>query len=303
MTPPSVSIMPHAIGARQDPATRLLRDRIRHFFKILPAALAFDEEGVHDMRVTTRRLGIGLPILARKPAGKRVRRAIRSMKRLRQAAGLSRDLDVCLALFEERVAAANGDRRQALILRRRLRDARRASHRRMEASVRELEIDDLKGDLQDIMRRGGDELFTVLRRLREEQRTRGTKALSMMESLGDRYDPDRLHQLRRQVRRLRYLAEVNARMLDRAPEAARILREIQDALGRLHDAHVLGRWLERQIENSEKRGQTDVAWTARRLRRAFEGLAREEHRGYLGLGPVAAARRGLRAMGLREGSL
>ncbi len=295
-----MSIMPHAIGARQDPATRLLRERIRHLFRILPAALAFDEEGVHDMRVTTRRIGIMLPVLAAKPGGKRVRRAIRALRRLRRAAGLSRDLDVSLALFEDLAVGSNGDRRQAEILHRRLRDARRRSHRRMQRSVEALDVAVLKGDLQGIMRRGADDLFTVLRRLREEQKPRGTKLLESMEAVGRAYDPDTLHRLRRQIRRLRYLAEVNARMLDGSPEAARVFRELQDALGRLHDAHVLVLWLDRQIAASEKRGQSGLAWTARRLRRACDAAAREEHRAYLDLAPVAAARRGLRAMGLRE---
>jgi len=301
MTPPSVSIMPHAIAARQDPATRLLRDRIAQLFKVLPAALAFDEEGLHDMRVTTRRLGTMLPILTRKPGGKRVRRAIRGMRHLRRAAGLSRDLDVTLALFEERVAISNGDRHPAEILHRRLRDARRRSHRRMERSVAGLELAEVRDDLRDIMRRGGDDLFTVLRRLREEQKLRAAKLLSMMQDLGAQYDPDRLHRVRCQIRRMRYLAEVNARMLDRPPEAARIFRELQDTLGRIHDAHVLVSWLDRQTEASAKRGQTDLAWTARKLRRAFESLAREEHRTYVESGPLATVRRGLRTMGVRDG--
>lgn len=300
MTPPNMSIMPHAIGARQDPATRLLRDRIRHLFKILPAALTFDEEGVHDMRVTTRRLGIMLPVLAVKPGGKRIRRAIRAMRRLRRAAGVSRDLDVSVALFEELASASNGDRRQAEILHRRLRDARRRSHRRMQRSVAALDIAELKGDLQGIMRRGADDLFTVLRRLREEQKSRGMKLLETMEVVGSSYDPDALHRLRRQVRRMRYLAEVNMAVLDRTPDATRIFRELQDALGRLHDAHVLVLWLDGQIAASEKRGQSDLALTARRLRGAIEATAREDHRAYLHLGPPANARRGLRAMGLRE---
>ena len=58
------------------------------------------------MRVAGRRLRVALPLLARKPEGRRARRALRILRQLRTAAGTSRDLDVGVALFEERLPGA-----------------------------------------------------------------------------------------------------------------------------------------------------------------------------------------------------
>ncbi|PYQ20034.1 MAG: hypothetical protein DMF81_19925, partial [Acidobacteria bacterium] len=81
----------------------MLKDRIRALFRQLPKALTGDEESIHQMRVAGRRLRVALPLLARKPHGRRVRRARRILRQLTRAGGTSRDMDVSLSLFEERV--------------------------------------------------------------------------------------------------------------------------------------------------------------------------------------------------------
>ena len=42
----------------------LLRDRVSRVFRELPGALAGEEEAVHQVRVTGRRLRVALPLLA-----------------------------------------------------------------------------------------------------------------------------------------------------------------------------------------------------------------------------------------------
>jgi hypothetical protein len=49
---------------------------MRRVFKHLPKTLVGDQEAVHEMRVAARRLRVILPVLARKPAGRRVKRAL-----------------------------------------------------------------------------------------------------------------------------------------------------------------------------------------------------------------------------------
>src|SRR5688572_29455262 len=116
MTPP-------AGGER---ATRLLRAKMREVFRRLPRALAGDTEAIHQMRVAGRRLRVALPHLARRPEGKRVRRAMALLREMTRASGTSRDLDVILALFEEGLPRVRErSREQTLILRRLRQDRRR----------------------------------------------------------------------------------------------------------------------------------------------------------------------------------
>ena len=60
--------------AASDRATDLLQERIRMLFRHLPHALAGKAESVHQMRVASRRLRLALPLLGRKPDGRRLRR-------------------------------------------------------------------------------------------------------------------------------------------------------------------------------------------------------------------------------------
>ena len=57
-----------------DPTTPILQERTRRLYANLPRALSGSSEHVHQMRVAARRLRVTLPLLARKPEGRRVRR-------------------------------------------------------------------------------------------------------------------------------------------------------------------------------------------------------------------------------------
>ena len=96
---------PDAARTPAERASPLLRQRIRAVFKQLPKGLAGDEEAIHQMRVAGRRLRAALPLLARRPGGKRVKRALRVLRELTRAAGQSRDLDVSLELLQEHLLA------------------------------------------------------------------------------------------------------------------------------------------------------------------------------------------------------
>ncbi|MCC6988214.1 MAG: CHAD domain-containing protein, partial [Acidobacteria bacterium] len=60
------------------------------------------------------------------------------------------------------------------------------------------------------------------------------------------YSPTRLHEVRIGVKRLRYAIEAggSARGVQRATTQVRQLRAVQDMLGRAHDLHVLGEFLQ-----------------------------------------------------------
>src|SRR5690348_4527798 len=105
-------------------STALLRARIREVFRHLPPALGGDPEAIHQMRVAGRRLRVALPLLARKPEGKRVRRALTLLKQMTQTAGASRDVDVMIELVESDFPKLRQRSREQSLLLRRLRQVR-----------------------------------------------------------------------------------------------------------------------------------------------------------------------------------
>src|SRR5688572_6250955 len=137
------------------------------------------------MRVSGRRLRVALPLLARKPEGRRVRRALGILRQIRSAAGASRDLDVGVALLEERVHDLEAPSREARTLLRRLRAARSRSRARMAESLMDLEIARLRRHLRQILSRRGEGLFPVLLRLGQARDARGGSLLAALAWLGE----------------------------------------------------------------------------------------------------------------------
>jgi CHAD domain-containing protein len=267
----------------------LLRDRIRAFFRHLPLALAGESEGIHQMRVAGRRVRVVVPLVARKPESRRVRRARRTLKALIRAAAPARDLDVCLALFDAHVAAPSPE---AKVLRARLRAARSRSRRRMREVILDEEIPTLRRDLRMLL--GTPEpVPAVLARIRETRDLAGGELLGWLEKLGEQFDANGLHDLRRRVRRLRYVAEAADELTGAASKAPKRLKRLQERLGGIHDPYVLAAWLARQATTADRRQASDQAAEARRLEAAFLELSRGYHRAYLQAAPVDAAKQAL----------
>ena len=283
-------------NVESDRVTPLLRQRIRAVFKQVPKALAGDEEPIHQMRVAGRRLRVALPLLAAKPEGKRVRRALRILRELTRTAGASRDLDVSLQLLDERLRALPLHTPEQATLRRRLRAARSRSRGRMAEALMDLEIARLRRDLRRIVARGGEELFTVLLRLRDMRDSEGTALVGGFETIGDNFDPAGLHRLRRQARRLRYGAEVSDALRGEPSDAPALLKGLQEEIGEIHDRNVLASWFGAQSRGGHTRGQVELARAAETEQAFFMDAAREAHRALLARGPAALSREALTAM-------
>jgi CHAD domain-containing protein len=249
------------------------------------------------MRVAGRRLRVALPLLARKPEGRRTRRALRVLQQLTRAAGTSRDLDVSVALFDRDLPARVVTPGPARILHRRLRAARTRSRRRMADALLDIEIAGLRRDLRHLVGRGGDVLFTVVLRLRDSREERGARVLQALAALGDRYDPVALHEVRKMLRKLRYAAEVSEAVLGAETPAPGIFKSLQEQLGQIHDRFVLSEWLGRQAAASATRGPEGLSAAAGELQRAFLEQSRAQHRAFLDNDPAERVRAGLLAMG------
>ena len=280
-----------------DRATPLLKDRVRGLYRQLPKALGGDEESIHQMRVAGRRLRVALPLLGRKPHGRRVRRTRRILRELTRAAGTSRDLDVGAALFEERLGAQGETTTERRTLRARLRSARRRSRVRMAEALMDIDIARLRQDLRVVVARRAELVFTALIRLRDARDQRGVMILESLETLGENFDPAALHRLRIRLRRLRYAAELAEKITGQATEAPALFRQLQDTLGLIRDNHVLSAWMGRQSAAATARGQVDLAEAARAEEAFFLEASHEHHRAFLAQSPAITVRRGLEAMG------
>src|SRR3954454_5246521 len=79
----------------------LLERRTRALKRELPRAIDGHDEGGHRARVASRRLREALPVLAEGLHGSKAGKATRKIRRLTQALGAVRELDVTLHLADE----------------------------------------------------------------------------------------------------------------------------------------------------------------------------------------------------------
>lgn len=274
----------------------------------LPLAMTGREESVHQIRVASRRLRVILPLAAVKPRGRKIRRTVRDLKRLTRTAGTSRDLDVAKDLLPRAASLTPNGRSSAAagataassarsVLSQRLRAARGRARRRLAEGLLDFDIARLRQDLRRITSQGGEERFSALMRVRLMREVEGAQLIAEMSALGERFDPEALHEHRARIRRMRYAAEFGAALAAAPPEAAKRFRELQELLGELHDAWVLARWLGRQKELAAKAGRHEEAAEAERLESASEDLSRTLHAKYLESAPIEKVRRALALVG------
>ena len=272
----------------------LFRERVRRVFREFPGALAGKEEPVHQVRVAGRRLRVALPLLARKAKGRRLKRARRILNELTRAAGTGRDLDVLVGLYETRLGGLETPSAEQREILRRMRAARARTRARLADGILDLDIDRLRRDLRQIRARGTADAFSILRRTQAVREREGATLLRRLAAVGNRYDPEALHGLRRRVRRLRYTAEVDEVVRGAESRASDTWKKLQDAIGALHDVHVLAGWLDRQARRAAARGDRTLAAAAKAERARFEAEGRRVHRKLLAAVPAEMAARALR---------
>jgi CHAD domain-containing protein len=280
----------------EDRATALLKDRIRRLFRELPGAIIGEEEPVHQLRIAGRRLRVALPLLAGMPGGRRVRRVRRALRGLTRAAGSGRDLDVLVTLFEDRLAILDPPSAAQREILRRLRVARTRARRGMIDGLSDLRVGRLRRDLRAVRSRGPADVFTILARARlARQRDALTLRRGLLE-VGERYDPEALHSLRRLVRRLRYTGEVEDAIRGQDTGAGPVWKVLQDSIGVLHDVHLLSSWLGDLAASADREQSRDLAAVARREQEAFRAEGQRLHTELLRTRPAQTVARALDAM-------
>jgi len=232
---------------RTAPAEHLIRQRLRAVTRALPAAERGHAESLHKARVATRRLREALPLVATGGRGRKLERAAR---RLTRALGPVRELDVALltlAELERDTAPGDVPRRAIATLRGVITQERGLLHKDMCRRIADVNLAKLESRAHSAAKKTRAKGVTVrtgdpkrLAAAEDRARRRAAARRAAIDNASSIYLPDRLHDVRIAIKKLRYAMEV-ARELSRSRAEARLRRlaEAQDLLGRMHDLEVL----------------------------------------------------------------
>jgi CHAD domain-containing protein len=265
------------------PSELMIRQRLSALTRLLPAAQAGDVSAIHHARVATRRLREALPVVTN---GSKRRKLTKTVSRLTRALGLVRELDVALLTLDELTADASFPVEGLDQLSRIAMEERRRVFTSMTREVDRVDLDRLQRKVLASARHAAERypvpgpkaLETVVKRS-------ARRALSLhaaIDNAGGIYLSDRLHQVRIAVKKLRYILEV-ARELSRSRASARIrmLKSVQDLLGRMHDLEMLIMRI-RSLQGSDRAPTLQVSADLDRLVRRLETECRRLHVGYMG---------------------
>ena len=204
---------------------------------------------VHRTRVASRRLREVLPVLQLDPEMSRRSLAAGSARSPRGSAAV-RELDVLVALIDELAASERYPKAALARVGAVIRAERDHARARFTAKRPVAELTRLAAKLEKVARTIEAEDATPGRQQPAARSWQWAidarvahRAAALAEAVADAgavYLPERLHAIRIAVKKLRYALEVSADVARvRSTPDLRLLRRVQDMLGRLHDLHVL----------------------------------------------------------------
>lgn len=228
-------------------ALLVLRSRLQELCALRARALDFtDIEGVHDMRVASRRLRSALrdfaPFLRRKSVPQR------RLKALADALGRVRDEDVAIEALERLKAKASEQLATGI---EQVMDERRWRRERAREALERMLTEDALAEMQEkysarferALRRDIKENQAQALSFRHAGReiilARFTELQELSSSLYHPFEIDALHRMRIAAKRLRYAIELFASCWGGTlAEIAKEIAELQSSLGELHDCDV-----------------------------------------------------------------
>jgi len=235
-------------------AATVLRVRFDEVIELRGAALDFsDIEGVHAMRVASRRLRSALrdflPLVKKRP----LRRVRKKLKEIADTLGAVRDQDVAILALEHLQSAAEIDQINLQITEgiEKMLEERRALREKARTNLTETLAAGNLADLQEDFTMALDKAVSEKKRTRavsfnEAGRDAVAGSLKELWDLGESlYEPfkiERLHEMRIAAKRLRYAVELFTACWGEpiAPFADEIA-QMQSVLGEVHDCDV---WIE-----------------------------------------------------------
>lgn len=268
-------------------STRLLQRLGRALKRHLPKAVSGDDRGVHQARVTTRRLREAVPVLSTGLKGSKAGKAGRKIRRLTRALGTVRELDVTLVLLDELARSTHVPRMAVEDVRARVveqRDARRKIMIERLKRVSAAKLDKRLASVGVALEQSAGEPWR--KALAARLLTRSRRLTAAMDAAGHMYAPERLHDVRIAAKKLRYGLELAADSgVREAAVHVRTIKRAQDMLGKLHDLQVLqGHVAAVQAEPTSARAQAREALED--LARHIEDQCRHLHGRYVALVPA-----------------
>ena len=268
----------------------LILQRLRALSRTLPGARLGDVNAIHQARVSTRRLREALPLVVGGGRGRRLQKRVRGVTR---ALGPVRELDVVLQTLDSLATAADVPQDAVSLLRVVVGDERRRVHGGMVKRLDQFDFEKLRRKAIAGARKHDERLSqsprTSRRRADPEavaaaDRRVAKRALALRSSIENAagiYLPDRLHEVRIAVKKLRYSMEV-ARDLraSRAVVRIRTLKRAQELLGRIHDFEVLIART-RAVQGSPRASDLRLSAHLDRLVRHLENDCRRLHGHYI----------------------
>lgn len=245
-------------------AAEVLRVRFEEVADLRGAAMDFsDIEGVHDMRVATRRLRSALrdfmPLMNKRPS----RRVSKELKQLADALGAVRDQDVAVVALEELQADAETELTKEGIgkLLKERHNLREAARLNLTEILSGGNLDDLREQftaaIDKATKSKKSKRIVSFNEVGRKVVAAGLQELlELGASLYEPFDVEELHEMRIASKRLRYAIELfvacwGAPLAPFADEIARM----QSFLGEVHDCDIwiesLGKRLRRKVENAE----------------------------------------------------
>jgi CHAD domain-containing protein len=194
------------------------------------------EDGVHDMRVATRRLRAALKVF--RGLGD-LAPLEREVKKLQDALGEVRDVHVQGAWLKQAARQEKPSKRAGLEALRTSVEARLGAHeKRLRRVMRRWAERTVPALLREAKRLEGPGRYGG-KRVREQLRRRLRKVERLMESYSGAPDALSAHELRKEVKKLRYEAEIFRPALRRRMQSLlEALVPLQEVLGELHDSDV-----------------------------------------------------------------
>jgi CHAD domain-containing protein len=269
---------------RTPAAEHLIRQRVTALGRALPAATKGDVLSLHQARVATRRLRAALPLVA---PGRKIEKIARSVRKLTQALGPVRELDVALLILDEFEDSGDIPRSAIQRLRVEIGEERRHVHAQLQRRLEGFDLGKLRKRAVSAARKQEGKTPQRVRdpkraaKARERARQRAEELALSIENAAGLYLPDRLHQVRIAVKKLRYTLELEQSFTaSRAIARLRTLRNAQDLLGRMHDLEVLIART-RRIQSSPGASSLKDSADLDRLVRRLETECRQLHGHYM----------------------
>ncbi len=238
-------------------------------------------EGVHDMRVASRRLRSALRDFAPLLRGRRRLAPMRNdLKKIADALGAVRDQDVAIMALEK-LAAEDAPAENAaniMLLADERRDVRETARARLHEAITEEALARLQAEFAGALdhalrsKRGGrksakDKKTATSMSFREAgrdiTRSRFEELQNLSESLYRPFTPGPLHRMRIAAKRLRYALELFEPCWEAsAASLAEEVAEMQTSLGELHDCDVWIESLSARLMAEDQRTKTGDAVSA-----------------------------------------